>query len=135
MKIDRSQFLTKEVISEQKLYTVLGEEQFTDSDGFPRVNIENDKVFAKAIKNKLGKKFNSDHQYRFYIKTDPNNNIHNPIQIYSSIKNKDNRSFLNKTCKSETVFTEVTQNIFNQYINFLKSKNTQWLDSAQRELK
>jgi len=135
MKVDRSQFLTKEYNSEEKLYTLIGNENYLDDQGFPRSSVDADTVFAKAVKNKLNKKFNSDIQYRFYIKTDPNKNIHNPIKIYSSLKDKSNRSFLNKVCKSEVVFTEVTQSIFNQYINFLKTQNTQWLESAQRELK
>jgi len=135
MRIDRSQFITKTHECQEKLYTLIGDESYIDEEGFPRANTESSNVYAKAVKNKLGKKFNSDTQYRFYIKTDPNKNIINPIKIHSSITEKNNRSFLNKICKSETIFTEVSQHIFDQYINFLKSQNIQWLDNAQRELK
>jgi hypothetical protein len=134
MKIDLSEFSQVDKQQATKFYTLIGKESYIDEDGFPRLETENSLVFAKAIKNKLSKKFNEDTQYRFYIKTDPNKNIHNPIELYTT-KDKNNRSFLNKICKTETTFTEVTQNIFNQYINFLKTRNTRWLDQAQRELK
>lgn len=135
MKINLSEFATNNTDCVAKLYTLIGSESFIDDDGFPRLSTENHEVYAKAIKNKPGKKFNSDIQYRFYIKTDPNKNICNPIEIHSSIKNKKNTAFLNKICKNEEIFTEVTPQIFDHYINFLKTKNIRWLDNAQRELK
>lgn len=134
MRVDASQFVTSDKTYPIKLYTLSGSESFVDEDGFPRLDTENCMVFAKAIQNKPSKNFDNTNYYRFYIKTNPNRIIHNPIETYS-IKNKDNMSFLNKVCKTETIFTEVPQSIFDQYINFLKTKNTRWLESAQRELK
>lgn len=116
-----------------KFYTLRGHESYVDDQGFPRLSTDGDKVFAKCIKNKLSKAFGGETQYRFYIKTDPNKIVFNPIELYSV--QKSNLSFLNKICKSETVFTEVSESIFNQYINFLKTGHTQWLNSAQRELR
>lgn len=134
MRVDLSEFQIKKEEQNTKLYTLLGQETSIDEDGFPRVDTENDKVFAKALKNKLPKKFLSDSpSYSFFIKTDPNNNIVNPIEVYSI--QKTNSNFLNKICKSESKFTEVTESIFNKYINFLKTSNLKWLNSAQRELK
>lgn len=135
MKINLSEFASNKVDHISKFYTLIGYENFIDEDGFPRSSIEDSSVCARAIKNKQGKKFNSDIQYRFYIKTDPNKNIYNPIEIYSSIKDKQSNSFLNKICKAEQVFTEVTPQVFGLYINFLKTKNIRWLNEAQRELK
>lgn len=133
MKLDLSEFRTKSENADTKLYTLIGHEAFVDDDGFPRLSAENNHTFAKAIKNKPGKAFNSDMQYRFYVKTDPNKKIVDPIERYSIKDTKS--SFVDKICKTETVFSEVSEHIFNQYINFLKTKNTQWLQSAQRELK
>lgn len=135
MRVDTEDFRIKQSQEQNKFYTLLGNESFCDDNGFPRMEIENELTFAKAVKSKLSKSFGSDDlSYRFYIRTDPNKNILNPLETYS-LKTKEKSSFINKTCKIETVFSEVPESIFNQYINFLKTNNTKWLNSAQRELK
>jgi hypothetical protein len=134
MKVDISEFHIKQETAENKLYTLIGNEEYLDEDGYPRSKIDNEQVMAKAIRNKLGKAMNSNLQYRFYIKTDPNKKIYDPTQIYS-IDKKNKSSFLNKICKTETIFSEVTENIFSRYIEFLKTKNHKILSSTQRELK
>jgi hypothetical protein len=135
MRVDTEDFRIKQSQEQNKFYTLLGNESFCDNNGFPRMEIESELTFAKAVKSKLSKSFGSDDlSYRFYIRTDPNKNILNPLETYS-LKTKEKSSFINKTCKIETVFSEVPESIFNQYINFLKTNNTKWLNSAQRELK
>jgi hypothetical protein len=135
MRVDTEDFRVKQDHEKNKFYTSFGHESFLDDEGFPRSESENDQTFAKAIKSKVAKAFGSNNlSYRYYIKTDPNKNIINPTETYS-IKTKEKSSFINKTCKIEVVFSEVTESIFNQYINFLKTSNTKWLTSAQRELK
>jgi hypothetical protein len=135
MRVDTEDFRIKQSEEQNKFYTLSGNESFCDDGGFPRMEIESEHTFAKAVKSKLSKSFGSDDlSYRFYIKTDPNKNILNPIETYS-LKTKEKSSFINKTCKIETVFSEVAESVFNQYINFLKTNNTKWLNSAQRELK
>jgi hypothetical protein len=135
MRVDTEDFKIKQNQEQNKFYTLLGQESFCDDEGFPRLQDENDQTFAKAIKNKVAKTFGSNNLlYRYYIKTDPNKNIFNPIETYS-IKTKEKSSFVNKICKIEAVFSEVTESVFNQYIKFLKTSNTKWLNSAQRELK
>lgn len=135
MRVDTEDFRIKQSQEQNKFYTLLGNESFCDDNGFPRMEIESELTFAKAVKSKLSKSFGSDDlSYRFYIRTDPNKNILNPLETYS-LKTKEKSSFINKTCKIETVFSEVPESIFNQYINFLKTNNTKWLNSAQRELK
>lgn len=134
MKVNISEFRVKTESAESKLYTLIGQEQYLDEDGYPRSQIENDNVMAKAIRNKPGKSMGSSMQYRFYIKTDPNKKIYDPTEIYS-LNDKNKGSFLNKICKTETIFSEVTENIFVRYIEFLKTKNHKLLSNAQRELK
>jgi len=135
MRVDTEDFRIKQNQEQNKFYTLLGHESFCDDGGFPRSESENEYTFAKAVKSKVAKAFGSNNlSYRFYIKTDPNKNIINPIETYS-IKTKEKSSFINKTCKIESVFSEVTESAFNHYINFLKTNNTKWLNSAQRELK
>ena len=135
MRVDTEDFRIKQSQEQNKFYTLLGNESFCDDNGFPRMEAESELTFAKAVKSKLSKSFGSDDlSYRFYIRTDPNKNILNPIETYS-LKTKEKSSFINKTCKIETIFSEVPESIFNQYINFLKTNNTKWLNGAQRELK
>ena len=135
MRVDTEDFRIKQDENQNRFYTLTGYESFCDDEGFPRSESENDKTFAKAIRSKVAKAFGSNNlSYRFYIRTDPNKNIINPIETYS-IKTKEKSSFINKTCKIETMFSEVTESIFNQYISFLKTSNIKWLNSAQRELK
>jgi hypothetical protein len=135
MRVDTEEFRIKQDENQNRFYTLTGHESFCDDEGFPRSEFENDKTFAKAIRSKVAKAFGSNNlSYRFYIRTDPNKNIINPIETYS-IKTKEKSSFINKTCKIETMFSEVTESIFNQYISFLKTSNIKWLNSAQRELK
>jgi hypothetical protein len=120
--------------SEGKFYTLKGSEQFLDDSGFPRTENETDVTYAKAVKDKLTKHFGDNNLlYSFYIKTDPNKNIYNPVTRYT-IEPKIKNNFVNRVCKSDLVFTPVTEAIFNNYINFLKTGNEQWIVQAQRDI-
>jgi hypothetical protein len=133
MKIDKDQFVLQKSVPESKFYTVSGSEDFLDEQGFPRTNSETN-AFAKAIKNKPSKHIvNSACAYRFYIKTDPNNIIVDPVKLYTTEQPKS--SFINKVCKNTSGFTEVSESVFNKYIQYLQTHQDQWLVSAQREIR
>lgn len=121
--------------TESKYYTLSSYQDFSDEDGYPRLNSENQNTFAKAIKNRLSRNFTDSRglSYSYYIKTDPSKTIYNPIERFGLKENKTN--FINKVCKDKSSFTEVSESIFNNYINFLKTENSQWLTHAQRALK
>ena len=121
---------------EIRLYTKSGDQDFIDDNNNPRLNTENDKVYAKAIKDKQSKDLTNKAPmgFTYYVKADPNKNLYNPTELYS-IQSKIPKSFLNKVCKSELMFIEVSESIFTQYLNFLKTSNQQWLIKAQREIK
>ena len=111
-------------------YTIEKYQSFVDDNGFPRVETETHHVYAKVVNNKKRKSLNDNNLYpSFYIRTDPNKNIINPFT------NTTKKSFINKICKSSVDFTEVTESVFNKYINFLKTQNTTWLSNAQREIR
>jgi|APCry1669188879_1035177.scaffolds.fasta_scaffold37010_4 hypothetical protein len=118
-------------------YCLINNQDFIDDKGNPRItNDQDNRVMARAIPNKPSKHMtNTQMQYRFYIKMDNNITIHNPIVLASSVKDKKPFDFINNTCKSGSIFKEVSQSIFDKYITFLKTKNTRWLNAAQRELK
>lgn len=132
-------FNTKNSISEEnKFFCLSGSEDFIDSDGFPRVkNEDSDTIVAKVIFSKKPKHFEDSIKShpRYYIKLDPNSKLFNPKPILSTVKNKDTLDFINNTCKQHWEFKEVTPQIFQKYITFLKTKNLSWLKDAQRDLK
>lgn len=136
MKLNMSEFVVNNVEPEQKFYTKKGEESFLDNDKNYRLSVDSPQVYAKAIRKRMSKHFtnNKNLAYSFFIKTDPNKNLYNPLDLYT-IEPKLKKSFINKVCKSELVFTEVTESVFNKYLTFLRTENIKWLSEAQREIK
>jgi hypothetical protein len=133
MRIDTKSFAINDQQPECKFYTLSGQEDFYDEEGYPRSKNENNS-FAKAVKNKPSKHItNTVCAYRYYIQTDPNNTIVDPVVLYTIERNKD--SFINKVCKNTNSFTEVSQSVFNKYIKYLETQHSHWLTSAQREIR
>jgi hypothetical protein len=133
MKVDTSVFNTSQQKFETKLFTNNSNASFFDEEDNPRSSEDNDKTYAKAVKNKPSKHFSNGEKFSFsfYIKTNPSKVIYDP----NSINDTKIHSFINKVCKSEWSYREVSESVFNKYINFLKTENVQWLNNAQRELK
>lgn len=115
----------KQDIIESDYYTVIGQEDFIDTNGFPRSNNESqNKTFAKKI-------IKNDGKIKYCIKIGSNNKLINPISIYGQEKNT---SFLDSVCRANNKFIDVNLKTFELYIQFLKTKNTSWLYNAEREL-
>lgn len=104
-------------------YTIFGSHDSVDDDGNPLCA---DKKDALAYI----KKINQDDQY--YIKVGTYGKIFNPIGLYS--EGRQNK-FLSKVGKNEYSFTRVNSKVFGMYVNFLRTKNTAWLNNAERELR
>lgn len=136
MKVNSSDFIINHSLAETKYYTKKGYENYLDDDGDPRLEKDCDKVYAKAVKNKPSKNFTDKNRvgYSYYIKSTPDKTIYNPTETYS-IDPKIKKSFVNKICKNELQFLEVNESVFNMYLNFLKTENSQWLIKAQRAIK
>lgn len=140
MKVDSSQFHIQhnapQDSGDSKLYTKKTDAEFTDDSNYPRLSVDSDKVYAKAVRDKPSKNFRDKNRvgYSYYIKSAPNKILFNPIELHT-IEPKLAKSFLNKICKTELMFLEVSESVFNMYLNFLKTENTQWLVKAQREIK
>lgn len=140
MRIDRETFLINHNTDNDlspRFYTKIGLEDFVDDSGYPRLTSENNEnIYAKCTRDKKSKHFSESNskRYSYYIMTDPNKIIHNPIKLHS-IEPSIKKSFINQTCKSNLKFTEVSESIFNKYLNFLATENIQWLNHAQREIK
>lgn len=105
-------------------YTMLGDHEFLDEDNKPRAKSENTVVVAKSIQT-------DNKPLRYYIKVGTYGKIYNPIGLYSEGQNT---KFLSKIGRKQFEFKEVNQKIFDLYLNFLTTKNTAWLNNAEREL-
>lgn len=121
--------------STHRFYTNQENSEFLDANGFYRSNNDGDNVFAKAVKDKLSKNItNRNLNYSYYIKASPNKILHDARKLYS-LKEENDHAYIDNVCKSDQSFIQVTESIFNKYINFLKTNNVQWLNQAQREVK
>lgn len=106
-----------------ELFTLIGHHKFLDNNKNPRVDLENDKVYAKKI--------TLDNNQKYYIKIGTYGKIYNPIGLFSEgTANK----FLSKIGKKAWEFKEVNSKVFDMYVNFLRTKNIAWLNNAEREL-
>lgn len=116
---------TTDSIENQELYfTLLGMEDYIDQDNNPRIkNSNSTNIFAKKILRTNG-------TIKYMIKLSPNSKLANPVSIYGPEKDK---VFLDKICRSNSKFKEVSNKVFDLYIKFLQSKNISWLNNAERE--
>lgn len=122
------------IVLSDKFYTLIDNQDFLDENNNPCKSELSDSVYAKAILNKKPRHISDKKRHHsYYILTNPKNELYNPIQIHSSIKNKSN--FIDKICKTEWSFKEVDKSIFDTYIDFLRTKNLRLLQKANRSLK
>jgi hypothetical protein len=134
MRTSSKDFIVKNTDHESKYYTTLQHQEFTDENECYRLSKDGDKVFAKAIKFGMSKnitKFDPV-QFRYYVRANSKKQLFDPFPRYSVSDNKS--SFIDKVCKGENNFVEVTQSVFDKYVNFLSTENNQWLIRAQREI-
>lgn len=120
--------------NESRFYTTLQYQDYMDDDENSRSSTENSTVFAKAVKSGLSRdmsKMGSQH-FKYYVRCAANKTLYDPFPKYSTSDNK--QSFIDKVCRPETSYKEVTLSIFDKYLNYLKTENNQWLKSAQKEL-
>lgn len=110
-------------VQTDEFYCMIGLEDFVDNNNNPRLKSESDKkVVAKKIHREDG-------STRYSIKYD-NGKFVNPISIYGS---KQDSTFLDRICKSNDRFKDVNLKVFDMYLRFLRTKNTAWLNNAERE--
>lgn len=120
--------------AESKFYTTLQYQEFSDSEDNSRSRTDNNTVFAKAVKSGLSRDMNKSgaQYYKYYIRCYANKKLYDPFPKYSISDSKN--SFIDKICRPETIYKEVTQSIFDKYLNYLKTENAQWFNHAQREM-
>jgi hypothetical protein len=107
-----------------QFYSIIGSEDYLDENNCPAIKLENDtRVLAKKTLRKDG-------SIKYSIKLTNGGKMQNPLSIYGT--KKDN-NFLDRKCRSNNSFKEVSYKVFDLYMNFLKTKNTAWLHNAERE--
>lgn len=114
---------TKKVETKEDFFTIAGSEDFMDNNNNPRVNVDNNTVYAKRI-------LRDDGSYRYSIKTSSSGKFYNPLSIYDS---ENNKNFIERICRSSDKFRNVNSKAFDLYLNFLRTKNVAWLNNAERE--
>jgi hypothetical protein len=116
-------------------YTTLQYQEYTDDNKNSCRNKDDNKVFAKSIKSGYSKniKEGSPRYNKFYVRIYPNQRLYDPFPKYSVSDNKN--SFVDKICRSENSYKQVPENVFNMYLNYLRTENTQWYNQTQRELR
>jgi hypothetical protein len=111
-----------EILPSFTYYTILGKQDYIDTDGFPIINNkEHSLAYTKNINNEI----------QYFLKVGLYGKIYNPMGLYSEGKSN---KFMAKIGKNEYNFTRVNRKVFDMYLNFLKSKNIAWLNNAEREL-
>lgn len=135
MKVDQKEFIIAQNKDVELYYTVSGQEDYIDDKQMPRKKVMDDQVYAKSIKNKMSRNTSdSNLKYSYFIKTNPNKELYNPLTIHSSVVDKSG-SYIDKVCKTEWRFTEVNYSIFQEYLTFLKTKNIRTLNMVNRSMK
>lgn len=126
-------FIVNKNIPQPQFYTTSTYQEFVDDNNYSRVSKDNDKVFAKCLSERLPKDSSSDIcQTKYYIRGNNGKDLFDPFPKYSFDDNRN--SFIDKVCKSDHKFIEVTKLTFDYYINFLKTNNRQYYISAQKEI-
>ena len=118
-----------------RYYTTSDHSEWTDQDGNFRTDIDGDKVYAKAVQSGLGRDVTQRNPsyYKYYVRTYPNKKLYDPVPLYSVSDNKN--SFVDKICKSENVYKETTERVFNMYLSYLKTEIPHTYNQAERELR
>lgn len=133
MKVEHNSFVVNNKLPQSKYYTTLQYQEFSDEDECSRLSKDSDKVFAKSVPERLPKDNESKiSQTKYYVRGSNGKNLFDPFPKYSVSDNKS--SFVDKVCKGDQRFIEVTKSIFDKYINFLKTENRQYFISAQKEI-
>jgi hypothetical protein len=107
----------------ENYFTLMGSQDFLDDEANPRVTHDSPKAYAKIVSNA------EENTTKFFIKTDHYAKLLNPMSIYEDDKNK----FMNQLGR-QIRFKTVNQKVFDLYLTFLRTKNTVWLNNAEREM-
>jgi DUF1365 family protein len=96
----------------EEFFTLNGMEDFTKDDHFMIKDKTSTNIFAKRILRKNG-------TLKYMIRLSSNGKLFNPVSIYGQEQDK---SFLDRVCRSNNKFVEVNSKTFDWYTKFLMIK-------------
>lgn len=105
------------------VYTADGHFETTEPIDDTTQTTEGNEICAKIVHRANGSK-------KYMIRLDSNGKLYNPVSIYGIEKNN---TFLDRVCRSNQRFKEVSEKVINLYIGFLTNKNIALLTNAERE--
>lgn len=120
--------------SDSVYYTSLQYQDFLDENENYCLTSESAKTFAKTTKSGYSKHIDNKNPKfnKYYVRISNDKKLYDPFPKYSVSDNR--ASFIDKVCKNNNSYKEVTESIFNMYLNYLRTENVQWYNKAQREL-
>lgn len=95
---------------------------FVDNEGNSQQTNEN--------KDTLAKKIVQDNTAFYYIKSSTSNQLYNP---FSKFDREKSYSFLDNVVRPSDKFLLVNKKVFDNYLKFIHTNNTAWLNLAERE--
>ncbi len=113
-----------------EVYTFWGDHEFEDTMGFPKLSLQKNKdVFS--MQNAYAVKISKGNKTNYYVKRGKYGKLYNPIGLYSegNVTKQNTRHG-----QSQWSLKTTSEKVFNYYINFLKTKNSAWLNNAEREV-
>jgi hypothetical protein len=106
----------------KQYFCLSSQADFIDSDGNYQQHNED--------QNTLAKKIIKDSSIFYYIKSSTSNQLYNP---FSKFDREKSYSFLDNVVRPSDKFLLVNNKVFNHYLKFIHTKNTAWLNLAERE--
>lgn len=123
---NNSIFNNQSIIQENIIvYTISDQYEYKEQDinNNTLITHNGEPICAKSISRNDGTK-------KYMIRIDSNNKFYNPVSIYGA---ENNKTFLDRICRSNEKFKEVSEKTLNLYVKFLQTKNISWLTNAERE--
>lgn len=109
----------KMIPAEECYYTLFGNHDFIDDEGYPRGDYDNRKILAKTVCEN-GK---TEH----YIMIGEDGHLANPMKALMTVSPKARLGI-------KEDYVKCSESMFNNYIQFLKTKNQAWYTQARREV-
>lgn len=129
-KIDKSNSSSRNITV--KAYTFWGMHEVEDEEGFPLLELEeNEDVDIFVLHNVFAAELTQGRKVTYYVKRGKYGKLYDPIGMYSEGKQK---AQLRHAGKPEWVLKPTSKKVFDLYANYLKTKNSAWLNNAEREV-
>ncbi len=113
-----------------KAYTFWGMHETEDSQGFPMLDLQDDDdIFT--IPNVYAAEVSKGAKTTYYVKRGKYGKLYDPIGMYSEGTQKNQ---MRHAGKPEWSLQTTSKLVFDQYTKYLKTKNSAWLNNAEREV-